>query len=180
MPFAFKWFLNADDVEQSEDRRREETLQISVCSVSAYIKSAAAGGAFVHCAGPISNIWLAPLCLIKRNSGDLWASERVSHLADLIQGVLSVSSSVFEVVVSRECPVDVPGDGAVLRRLLTNERERERGRGKGQGVWGAQRTAWQFIREPVGINPTEAQQWSVFVSEWRTQHTAGTHWVNQL
>lgn len=32
---------------------------------------------------------------------------------------MPVSSSVFEVVVSRKRPVDVPGDGAVLRRLLT-------------------------------------------------------------
>lgn len=43
----------------------------------------------------------------------------VSHLADLVQGVLSISSSVFEVVMSWECPVDVPGDGTVLRGLLT-------------------------------------------------------------
>lgn len=43
-----------------------------------------------------------------------------SHLADLVEGVLSISSSVFEVVVSWECPVNVPGDGTVLRGLLTN------------------------------------------------------------
>lgn len=42
----------------------------------------------------------------------------VSHLADLVEGVLSISSSVFEVVMSWECPVDVPGDGTVLRGLL--------------------------------------------------------------
>lgn len=42
----------------------------------------------------------------------------MTHLADLVEGVLSISSSVFEVVVSRKCPVDVPGDGAVLRGLL--------------------------------------------------------------
>lgn len=43
-----------------------------------------------------------------------------SHLADLVEGVLSVSASVFEVVVSWKGPVDVPGDGAVLRGLLTH------------------------------------------------------------
>lgn len=47
----------------------------------------------------------------------------VSHLADLVEGVLSVSSRVFEVVVSWERPVDVPGDGAVLRGLLTTDRQ---------------------------------------------------------
>lgn len=39
----------------------------------------------------------------------------VSHLADLVEGVLPVASSVFKVVVGWESPVDVPGDGAVLR-----------------------------------------------------------------
>lgn len=46
------------------------------------------------------------------------------HLADLVEGVLSVSSRVFEVVMSWERPVDVPGDGAVLRGLLTTDRQR--------------------------------------------------------
>lgn len=45
--------------------------------------------------------------------------EFMSHLADLVEGVLPVTSSVFEVVMSRKRPVDVPGDGAVLRGLLT-------------------------------------------------------------
>lgn len=44
-----------------------------------------------------------------------------SHLADLVEGVLPVSASVFEVVVGWERPVDVPGDGAVLRRLLSRQ-----------------------------------------------------------
>lgn len=44
----------------------------------------------------------------------------MSHLADLVEGVLPVSSSVLEVVMSRKRPVDVPGDGAVLRGLLTD------------------------------------------------------------
>lgn len=56
----------------------------------------------------------------------------VSHLADLIEGVLSISSSVFEVVMSWECPVNVPGDGTVLRRLL-KVRRRRGNRQKGQG-----------------------------------------------
>lgn len=43
----------------------------------------------------------------------------ISHLADLVKGVLPVSASVLEVVVSWERPVDVPGDGAVLRGLLS-------------------------------------------------------------
>ncbi len=47
------------------------------------------------------------------------------HLADLIQGVLSISSSVFEVVMSWECPVNVPGDGTVLRGLLTRRQKEE-------------------------------------------------------
>lgn len=42
----------------------------------------------------------------------------VWHLADLVEGVLPISSGVFEVVMSRERPVDVPGDCTVLGRLL--------------------------------------------------------------
>lgn len=45
----------------------------------------------------------------------------LSHLADLVEGVLPVSASVFEVVVGWERPVDVPRDGAVLRRLLSRQ-----------------------------------------------------------
>ncbi len=48
----------------------------------------------------------------------------MSHLADLIEGILSITSSVFEVVMSWECPVNVPSDGTVLRGLLT-KRQRE-------------------------------------------------------
>ena len=55
----------------------------------------------------------------------------VSHLADLVEGVLSISSSVFEVVMSWECPVNVSGDGTVLRGLLTM-RQKRGNRGKGQ------------------------------------------------
>lgn len=44
----------------------------------------------------------------------------MSHLADLVERVLPVTSSVLEVVMSRKRPVDVPGDGAVLRGLLTD------------------------------------------------------------
>lgn len=63
---------------------------------------------------------------------DYWMC--VSHLADLIQWVLSISSSVFEVVMSWKCPVNVPGDGAVLRGLLA-ERYRRGERQKGQDGW---------------------------------------------
>lgn len=45
----------------------------------------------------------------------------VPHLADLVERVLPVSASVFEVVMSWEGPVDVPRDGAVLRGLLARE-----------------------------------------------------------
>lgn len=52
----------------------------------------------------------------------------VSHLADLVEGVLSISSSVFEVVMSWKCPVNVPGDGTVLRGLLTTRQTKRRSR----------------------------------------------------
>lgn len=57
----------------------------------------------------------------------------MSHLADLVKGVLSISSSVFEVVMSWECPVNVSGDGTILRGLLAVKPRRGH-KGKGQHV----------------------------------------------
>ena len=48
----------------------------------------------------------------------------VSHLADLVERVLSIPSSVFKVVMSWECPIDVSGDGTVLGGLLTGRKRR--------------------------------------------------------
>lgn len=70
----------------------------------------------------------------------------VSHLADLVEGVLSISSSVFEVVMSWKCPVNVPGDGTVLRGLLTMRQTK-----KGQDGWKAN-TVKIFHRGPAVVS----------------------------
>lgn len=49
------------------------------------------------------------------------------HLADLVERILPISTSVFEIVMSGERPVYVPGDCTVLRRFLE---ERKMGEGK--------------------------------------------------
>lgn len=81
----------------------------------------------------------------------------VSHLADLIEGVLSISSSVFEVVMSWECPVNVPGDGTVLWGLLT-VRQRRGNRQKGQREW-KEVKAYDRERDFLSLNPQDVFHW---------------------
>jgi len=95
-----------------------------------------------------------------------------THLADLVKRVLAISSSVFEVVMSWERPVNVPGDRTVLRRLLEGREARGensyvkkgRHREKESGVHDI-----SFILDLTEKkNSKETQQWSVFNSIQRS------------
>lgn len=43
------------------------------------------------------------------------------YLAYFVQGVLAISPSIFKIIMSRERSIDVPGDGTVLWRLLSEK-----------------------------------------------------------
>lgn len=49
-----------------------------------------------------------------------------ADLADLVEGVLAITIGVLEVVMSRECAVDVPCDDSLLGRVLKKETQTQR------------------------------------------------------
>uniref|UniRef100_A0A8C5S9Q4 Uncharacterized protein n=1 Tax=Laticauda laticaudata TaxID=8630 RepID=A0A8C5S9Q4_LATLA len=74
---------------------------------------------------PVSH-WAVPESRPKRDEAPRSSPEdgnACGYLAYFVQRVLPVSSGVLEVVVGREGPVDVSGDGAVLGRLLQSPEE---------------------------------------------------------
>lgn len=50
------------------------------------------------------------------------ADRSPAHLTDLIERVLPITACVFEVVVCRECTVNVTSDGTVLRGFLVKDK----------------------------------------------------------